>query len=103
MAFQVARGLLHGVEAEAFVGIEVEDKAVGLFDRIDLRPPAVELDRAHLDACEDAGGVGDIELVFVSSAERRVGKECVRSCRSRWSPYPSKNKINIQLIYNPDY
>src|SRR3546814_11170018 len=23
------------------------------------------------------------------SAERRVGKECVSTCRSRWSPYPS--------------
>src|SRR3546814_13978999 len=23
----------------------------------------------------------------VSSEERRVGKECVSSCRSRWSPY----------------
>src|SRR3546814_11546595 len=22
------------------------------------------------------------------SEERRVGKECVRPCRSRWSPYP---------------
>src|SRR3546814_10950305 len=22
------------------------------------------------------------------SEERRVGKECVSSCRSRWSPYP---------------
>src|SRR3546814_14492479 len=26
------------------------------------------------------------------SEERRVGKECVRTCRSRWSPYPAKNK-----------
>src|SRR3546814_11333152 len=26
------------------------------------------------------------------SAERRVGKECVRTCRSRWSPYLSKNR-----------
>src|SRR3546814_17135597 len=25
-----------------------------------------------------------------SSEERRVGKECVRTCRSRWSPYPEK-------------
>src|SRR3546814_17404509 len=25
------------------------------------------------------------------SEERRVGKECVSTCRSRWSPYPSKN------------
>src|SRR3546814_18868142 len=26
------------------------------------------------------------------SEERRVGKECVSQCRSRWSPYHSKNK-----------
>src|SRR3546814_15682772 len=25
------------------------------------------------------------------SEERRVGKECVSTCRSRWSPYPYKN------------
>src|SRR3546814_15675002 len=29
------------------------------------------------------------------SAERRVGTECVSTCRSRWSPYPSK-KTTIQ-------
>src|SRR3546814_12603973 len=29
----------------------------------------------------------------VRSEERRVGKECVRTCRSRWSPFPyKKNK-----------
>src|SRR3546814_5039880 len=28
------------------------------------------------------------------SEERRVGKECVRTCRSRWSPYPYKKKTN---------
>src|SRR3546814_15126320 len=27
----------------------------------------------------------------VRSEERRVGKECVSTCRSRWSPYPLKN------------
>src|SRR3546814_2952614 len=26
-------------------------------------------------------------LVQTRSEERRVGKECVRTCRSRWSPY----------------
>src|SRR3546814_15805626 len=26
------------------------------------------------------------------SEERRVGRECVSRCRSRWSPYLSKNK-----------
>src|SRR3546814_19422900 len=33
-----------------------------------------------------AGGHGD------RSEERRVGKECVSTCRSRWSPYHSKKK-----------
>src|SRR3546814_19326627 len=28
----------------------------------------------------------------VRSEERRVGKECVSKCRSRWSPYHYKNK-----------
>src|SRR3546814_17499833 len=25
--------------------------------------------------------------IFIRSEERRVGKECVSTCRSRWSPY----------------
>src|SRR3546814_10480384 len=29
------------------------------------------------------------------SEERRVGKECVSTCRSRWSPYHSKKKKRI--------
>src|SRR3546814_18850762 len=32
--------------------------------------------------CEIGGTVGDIER----SEERRVGKECVSTCSSRWSP-----------------
>src|SRR3546814_18324389 len=30
------------------------------------------------------------------SEERRVGKECVSKCRSRWSPYHSKQKKQIK-------
>src|SRR3546814_21012741 len=29
---------------------------------------------------------------LMRSEERRVGKECVSTCRSRWSPYTSKKK-----------
>src|SRR3546814_19664337 len=33
-------------------------------------------------------GAGDTRTPFVfRSEERRVGKACVRTCRSRWSPY----------------
>src|SRR3546814_12788179 len=39
---------------------------------------------------------------IVRSEERRVGKECVSTCRSRWSPYNyktkhTKNQINYTL------
>src|SRR3546814_19877731 len=30
--------------------------------------------------------------VLARSEERRVGKECVGTCRSRWSPYHKKKK-----------
>src|SRR3546814_19793179 len=32
------------------------------------------------------------------SEERRVGKECVSTCRSRWSPYHSKKTNNYVMI-----
>src|SRR3546814_13324842 len=40
----------------------------------------------------------DQNFVTGSSEERRVGKECVSTRRSRWSPYREKNnsKDNIQ-------
>src|SRR3546814_20088270 len=42
------------------------------------------------------------------SEARRVGKECVNTCRSRWSPYHYKNKETIQpncsyIIYRYHY
>src|SRR3546814_14241274 len=32
-------------------------------------------------------GEGSAAFSLFRSEERRVGKECVRTCRSRWSPY----------------
>src|SRR3546814_14546531 len=32
------------------------------------------------------------------SEERRVGKECVSTCRSRWSPYHKKKKYKTKHI-----
>src|SRR3546814_17637155 len=31
------------------------------------------------------------------SEERRVGQECVSTCRSRWSPCPDKHKKKIEI------
>src|SRR3546814_13679238 len=33
-------------------------------------------------------------LATARSEERRVGKECGSTCKSRWSPYPEKNNKN---------
>src|SRR3546814_12656396 len=41
---------------------------------------AVEVDQQPRIGAEEGGGVE-------RSEERRVGKECVSTCRSRWSPY----------------
>src|SRR3546814_15826573 len=45
----------------------------------------------------DMGAVSKFveELCDYRSEERRVGKECVRTCRSRWSPYHYKKKQHI--------
>ena len=33
------------------------------------------------------GTIGGMADTYWRSEERRVGKECLRLCRSRWSPY----------------
>src|SRR3546814_18524961 len=56
--------------------------------------PALEL--AVDDALQKLGGhlVGGVGIGETRSEERRVGKECVSTCRSRWSPYHSKKNNN---------
>src|SRR5688572_12757098 len=65
MAVEVAGGPLDLVEAETDVGIEVEDEPIGLLDIVDLAAPAVELDRSHLDAGQQAGEVVDVEIILL--------------------------------------
>src|SRR3546814_14201470 len=40
----------------------------------------------------DAGTRNEMLVRWERSEERRVGKECVSTCRSRWSPSHSKKK-----------
>src|SRR3546814_5004411 len=47
-----------------------------------------------MDDDED-GGLGNPGLLQRRSEERRVGKECVSTCRSRWSPYHYKKNTKI--------
>src|SRR3546814_11635698 len=60
-----------------------------VFFSVDLRHPQdevvlkmkVALEAACAEVC------GDLGLAYERSEERRVGKECVSPCRSRWSLY----------------
>src|SRR3546814_11786853 len=46
-------------------------------------------DHLHADTLGGGGVVFNKPTVTSTrSEERRVGKECVSTCRSRWSPYP---------------
>src|SRR3546814_11549555 len=75
--------------------------AIGKFDEGDLlfedgKPS--EATNGILEFCKNFEEAGQRTGMFVEelkkadllmdrSEERRVGKECVRTCRSRWSPY----------------
>src|SRR3546814_11827791 len=48
-----------------------------------------------------ANGMASIEAID-RSEERRVGKECVSTCRSRWSPYPLKKSVKPQVNRRSD-
>src|SRR3546814_4004686 len=43
--------------------------------------------RPSVDPMSHADTAGLVQCSVNRSEERRVGKECVSTCRSRWSPY----------------
>src|SRR3546814_13180758 len=66
-------------------------------DSFDQLRPHYKLDfaEAAADALPDSGKFDRlIDQAAVRSEERRVGKECVSTCRSRWSPSHEKKNDN---------
>src|SRR3546814_13986487 len=91
----------------AFVGrwLKLADFSPAEEAGLDLADPEVELD------ITDRSGPIVIEIEYrvprdrarafygvMRSEERRVGKECVSTCRFRWSPYHSKKKTLFTII-----
>src|SRR3546814_14432767 len=65
------------------------DRKAARGNPVQIAPPqAAEIARAlkHRDLVEHAGIVNGRQQPPPRSDERRVGKECVSTCRSRWSP-----------------
>src|SRR3546814_12846688 len=50
-------------------------------------PMFIKLDKEAADDMSHLEKVFSNELLLKRSEERRVGKECVSTCRSRWSPF----------------
>src|SRR3546814_17325026 len=91
--------------------------AARLTDDVPAEVPVVTLATAHpakfRDAVERATGIrpslpARIAGLFdreerydkLRSEERRVGKECVRTCRSRWSPFLSNKHHKLNTCTN---
>src|SRR3546814_12345436 len=78
------------------------------FARVGCDLPDVGAIIVEADARAQASGTADVERIGAHdidaararvdgvgerSEERRVGKECVSTCRSRWSPYHKKKNL----------
>src|SRR3546814_19329463 len=89
-------GHADGVDA----GVQIIALVLGRDHRVDhdrgdlvIAQPAAE---AGAERDDDAAVRGvDADHLDVRSEERRVGKECVSTCRFTWAPYNSKKKENI--------
>src|SRR3546814_11543553 len=57
---------------------------------------ALRIRPAHQRRSDEAGAAGNDYSHVPRSEERRVGKEWVSTCRSRWSPYHKKKKTKTK-------
>src|SRR3546814_18235574 len=49
--------------------------------------PGLPVALGHINTLPALVSIVGLAAIFGRSEERRVGKECVSKCRSRWSPY----------------
>src|SRR3546814_11295936 len=93
--------------ASTGLGVDQKQREITSYDvmmgnaTVDQAVVSTKLPRLDIvPATQDLSGA-EVELVDVDqrmhrldgrSEERRVGKECVSTCRSRWSPYREKKK-----------
>src|SRR3546814_14185147 len=77
------------LRAFARPGVRLEPMTIGIHrSRLSLQRPRRRRIFRRADPATSWG------LRAFRSEERRVGKECVSTCRSRWSPYHKKKKQN---------
>src|SRR3546814_14505186 len=69
---------------------------------LEVEQARLAIDQRHQIHAESVLQLGVLVQIIKNdlgrSEERRVGKECVSTCRSRWSPYHSKKKNKMKYI-----
>ena len=73
-----------GVRVEGYMG---STSAAGGFASLDVAVCTIEKANSLVNRLIEEDSLDLLGKVCVRSEERRVGKECLRLCRSRWSPY----------------
>src|SRR3546814_13722088 len=82
-----------GFDGYAVGGLAVGEGQEAMFATLDFAPAMLPQDRPRylmgVGKPDDLVGAVEcgIDMFDCRSAERRVGEECVRTCRSRGSPY----------------
>src|SRR3546814_18501372 len=71
-------------DGKTFVDSRIEAGELGYFQFEKAIPVDAPTGRWRVEFRTDPASKEAVE----SSEERRVGKECVRTCRSRWAPNP---------------
>src|SRR3546814_13619195 len=96
---RAAIGQRQACDGSIFAAVEPEDEGTRVSNRARTGEccAVAALNLSSRVVVEGRGGERQCrpgqDRALVRSEERRVGKECVSTCRSRWSPYHSKKNI----------
>src|SRR3546814_11627988 len=85
-----AQKLAVNLEAKLVIPILYDDKSLKQFLKEAGEEKSEPIEKLTIKPRELVGKEGDV--VVIRSEVRRVGQECVSTCRSRWSPYHKKKK-----------
>src|SRR3546814_16061780 len=89
-------GVFFGLGVEAPAGVLRLEQLAGHHGAVDAGVFGDLANRSLQGAADDLHAMLLVGIVDLRSEERRVGKECVSTCRSRWSPSHSKKKHNTR-------
>src|SRR3546814_16746168 len=85
----MAKGLTNAVVPMGAVAVKRE-----LHDAVvDHAPAGIEFFHGYTSSGHPLARAAGLAALDIRSEERRVGNECVSTCRPRWSPSNSNNKI----------